>query len=497
VDGYYDGFDRSAWARRYATAELGDPLRVLVVTSRYTTFLQHSSRDLAAAFERAGLRARVLIEEHDHAVTDRAVQMTVFGDYRPDLVVVLDHHRHEAPERYPGNVPFLCWIQDELAALFAPEVGGRLGELDFTMGYGRTRCVLGCGYPAERFMACRLAVDPGKFESAAGGGEDGSLRCDVVFVSNHAETPEGLRDRILSQNSDPMLRRLMEAFYEQTRELMWSPEFNAGYDLESLLREVEAKVELRCPDGPLRDRLMGVYVRPLADRTLRHATLGWVADWAEATGRVLHLYGRGWEEHPRFGRYACGVAEHGRQLGQIARQAGINLHTGSSPGLHQRVLETAAAGGFVMVRFHPLDFSPPGYESLRRLLVERGVEEPTRIPIDELPAEWVAGRRRRDGLMGRQTPAEIEITREYLFEQDPRRVADRRYDIAELAFTGFEKITFDGPRSFAERAEYYLSHPEERAEMARRMRAAVEELFTYDALAGRIISFIRGQLNKS
>jgi hypothetical protein len=54
-------------------------------------------------------------------------------------------------------------------------------------------------------------------------------------------------------------------------------------------------------------------------------------------------------------------------MARIARNAAINLHAGSSLALHQRVLETLAAGGFVMVRFHPLDFLPAGHESLRRL----------------------------------------------------------------------------------------------------------------------------------
>ncbi|HSW44619.1 MAG TPA: glycosyltransferase [Phycisphaerae bacterium] len=497
VDGHYDKLDRAHWARRYATAGAADPLRVLLVTSRFTTFLRHSARDLAAAFERAGLGARLLIEPHDHALLDRRHVMEMFEGFRPDLVLVIDHHRAEPPERYPRNVPFVCWIQDDLPPLFEPDVGARMHELDFTMGYGRTRCVLQCGYPADRFMPSRLAVDIGKFAPAADERPDPSLRCDVVFVSNHSESPETLRDRLLEHNQDEVLQRLMEAFFEETRPLMRSPRFNAGYSAETLLSDVEAKVGLHCPDGPFRDRLMGMYVRPLVDRTIRHATLEWIADWADGAGRVLHLYGRDWERHPRFGRYARGVAEHGGHLARIARNAAINLHCGSSPSLHQRVLETLAAAGFPMARFHPLDFGPPGHESFRRYLLDRDIRGPRRVPIDELPSDYIEGRRRRDALMGRATPAFIEITREYLFEQNPRSGDDRRYELAELAFPGFERITFDSPGLFARRAGHFIAHPEERADIVRSMQASVRELFTYDALVNRLLAFLREGLSRA
>ncbi len=486
----YGPLDRAYWAKRYARAGGDDPLRILAVTCRFSTFLQHSTRDLLAAFERAGARTRLLIEPHDHALVSRKMFLDAFAEYRPDAVVLLDHHRQEMANRYPRNVPFICWIQDELTCLFEPGVGARMHEFDFTIGYGRTRAVLKCGYPPERFMPCRLAVDLEKFSPRPGDVEDPSLRCDVAYVSNHSETPEAMHARLRSGAGHPQVQALMDAFFDGTRELMRSPRFNAGYDLGGLLRQAEERSGIMVRDEALRDRLMSVYVRPLADRTLRHATLAWIADWAESTGRVVHLYGRGWENHPRFGRYARGVAEHGWHLGRIARHAGINLHMGTSLALHQRVLETVGAGGFVMVRWNPLDFEPPAYESFRRWLIEHEVCEPTRIPIDELPADWVEGRRRRDALLGRQTPDVIAITREYLLERDPRKQDERCFDFSEVAFPGFERITFDGPASFGERAEHFLSHPDEREAIAARMQARVRELFTYDALVERLLAFV-------
>jgi hypothetical protein len=239
---------------------------------------------------------------------------------------------------------------------------------------------------------------------------------------------------------------------------------------------------------------MSIFVRPLADRVLRHATLQWVANWAESAGRTLHLYGRGWEEHPRLGRYARGVAEHGEHLAEICRQAAINLHIGVNTALHQRVLEILSAGGFVMARFHPFDFFEPAYNSLNRYIDEKGIDRPRTVPLSELPGEYAEALRRRRALIGLGTPDRIEITEDMLLDKELSAVEDERYQYANKAFSGFDRVTFADASSFAERAEHFLNNPDERSKLVEGMRPAVHELFTYDALAGRIRQFLTDRL---
>ncbi len=333
-------------------------------------------------------------------------------------------------------------------------------------------------------------MQPAHFD---GGGEGEFLVAPAFAVSaqGDGETPEALHARLRAGAGHPRVQALMDAFFDGTRELMGSSRFNGGYDLNGLLRQAEERTGIVVRDSAVRDRLMSVYVRPLADRTLRHATLAWVADWADLTGRVVHLYGRGWENHPRFGRYARGVAEHGHHLGRIARHARINLHMGTSLALHQRVLETVGAGGFMLIRWNPFDFEPPAYESFRRWLVEHEVREPRRISNGELPADFVEGRLRRLEMTGRPTQDFLDVSAEYLLEQNPWDPGDRRFNCAEMAFEDLHRITFDGPASFAERAEHFLSHPDEREAVTARMRAQVRELFTYDALVPRLLAFVK------
>lgn len=490
AEAVYTHCDVASWANRYASASANHPLRVLCMTSRHTTFLQHSTRDLMAALERAGLRAELLIEQRDYTVLTGPVCMRRFAEFRPDLVVVIDHHRHEMPDRFLQNVPFLCWIQDELPKLYAVEAGRSLGPLDFTMGFGRDICVSQFGYPAERFMPCPIVVEPAKFAPEPGApAVDPQLQCDVAYIGHHAETPRALHERIRGQ-VEPPITRLIDAFYDEMMPRMQDGRFNGAYDLCGMLTEMEARARIQLNDAESRNRLLGLYVRPLADRVLRHATLDWVADWAENTGRSLRLYGLGWEDHPRLGKFARGVARHGAHLGAIVRSAAINLHFGLNLCLHQRVLETAAAGGFLLVRYHPHDFRLPAYHLLARYVRENGITRSTSVPLDRMPADYIAARQKTFELTGQAETGQVDIPASFL-----REIAappdERRRQVSQAAFPDLHRITFDSPECFAKQAAFYLEHADDRRAVVERMRQSVLDNFTYDALVSNMITFLR------
>src|SRR5690606_15900334 len=62
----------------------GQRLRVLGITSRFTTFLQHSMRDWLSAFERLGHQTLLLIEEADHQILNNIVYSRTAQDFQPD-----------------------------------------------------------------------------------------------------------------------------------------------------------------------------------------------------------------------------------------------------------------------------------------------------------------------------------------------------------------------------------------------------------------------------
>ena len=213
----------------------GLPLKVLGVTSRFTTFLQHSMRDWLAAFSRLGHRTRLFIEDHDHEICNGLGIAAACAEFQPDLVVVIDHYRSEL-SGIPPQVPTVMWVQDALPNMFRPEAGAA-GAAGLCSGVCADEDAHEYGYPAESLHAGRRRV-----RRAACSVRDGSRRrslakykCDVSFVSHASATAE----TILKAEIEPHrlagrgrgFPRMFEQFradYLQPGEFVTEPTRSAG-----------------------------------------------------------------------------------------------------------------------------------------------------------------------------------------------------------------------------------------------------------------------------
>ena len=68
----------------------------------------------------------MLIESSDHTFCSPEVILQTLLEFRPDLVVVIDHLRCELKEVFPPSLPFVTWVQDQLSHLFCTEAGESL-----------------------------------------------------------------------------------------------------------------------------------------------------------------------------------------------------------------------------------------------------------------------------------------------------------------------------------------------------------------------------------
>jgi hypothetical protein len=83
------------WRSRYKDAMSvdGAPLRVLIPTSRFTTFLSHAAGDLSRAITRAGHRARILMEPSDRERLNALAYQRQILEFDPDLIVMINRPR--------------------------------------------------------------------------------------------------------------------------------------------------------------------------------------------------------------------------------------------------------------------------------------------------------------------------------------------------------------------------------------------------------------------
>ena len=227
----------------------------------------------------------------------------------------------------------------------------------------------------------------------------------------------------------------------------------------------------------------------IADRVFRHAVLGWAADFCDAHGRTLRLYGQGWDRHQRFARYHAGVAGQGDELMAIYQASKINLQIIETGFLHSRAIDGLAAGGFFLTRrtdYDGLDREIIAARQELSLFIRRnGV---TRVEQLEQAAEPQVRRRWqlvRDEL--NQLSSEAFFTPEALL-RCVETFADTH--AACVIFPQFDRIAFTNRSSFIARAEQFLADDGARRKIAAEMRQVVLDHFSYDARWKQFLSGI-------
>jgi len=361
---YYDELGAADFAAAFA-GRADRPPRVLLLTTRFSTVLQYSTRDTAAAFERMGWQARLVIEPSSHHRVLRSGIAAALAEFKPDLVFQIDHLRHEHQGLFPPNLPFACWIQDHLPHLASPEVGRRVGEFDFVLTDAIDTYVDKFAYPALQCIPLpKLVVQA---EPAEAGDEPAD---DLVFVSNASRTADAMIEEALARHArnahtEELVKRCCRRMVETYESGGALPTY---HDVCAVLNGTLTDLGLTlAPDGF--DVLARWLTHPFNDALYRQQALRWAAEAASEHGLTLALYGKGWESHPEFRPHARGPVAYGEPLRRLTRQSRINLQIVPYLCLHQRLLDGLMAGGFFLVRTHPADLAPA---ALLRFLEDSG-----------------------------------------------------------------------------------------------------------------------------
>jgi len=351
------------WADRYARAldGTGPPLRVLIPTCRYSTYVQHAARDVALAFRDQGHEAEVLIEPDDTCTLSALAYARAAERLDPDLVILINYPRRAMGEgKTCDNVPFVCWVQDAMPHLFDDEFGVAQGPLDFVVGSVHWSMVDEFGYPLDRCLFLNVPASSSKFAGprrARGGGSNASeaLECDMLIASNHGESPDELARRFENEcvrSGAPA--GLAMSICGAMRELI--DEWREGWlacEIQDRVEPILARYGAR-GSGAV-DAIARSIARPFVNRLLRHRLATWAAELAEEHGLRLRIHGHGWERSGRFASYARGPLEHGEALRRAYASAGVTLHVSSECPQHQRLHECAMSGGLPAVMLTPGD----------------------------------------------------------------------------------------------------------------------------------------------
>jgi hypothetical protein len=231
--------------------------------------------------------------------------------------------------------------------------------------------------------------------------------------------------------------------------------------------------------------LADFFTQRVNNALFRHQTLHWLAQM----DLNLHLYGKGWENHPQLKRFARGVADNQTQLSAIYQATAINLQVTPYGSAHQRLFDGLAAGGFFLLRSVPGD------------------------RVDRLQQQlwaWCGAHRINSGaeLIHQMDHTINTLLREIaqLRSVDPFSDIEFFYAGLEEAASGdftrgastlwkeYDRVVFSTQTELEQRVKHFLTAPAERRHIADSMRQRVTECHTYTAISQKLLRFIATDL---
>jgi hypothetical protein len=437
--------------------------------------LRHSAAAAAAALGELGWEVETLCEDRDHErVTLRAAYRTLDA-FRPDIVFAIDHHRSSFPG-LPKSVPFACWIQDDLDALTSADAAASLGPTDFAIGAWMHRYIQQWGYPDEacvgmpRLTAARPPRDAG----------DRFAGIDLCYVSGYSGEPRSVRDELLAGLDDHASNSAVGPVCDRLLDL-----YRAGgtvtlpREIAEMLANASGDPGLAAPGEPWLSSTAELIQHRLNNTLYRQQGLAWAADFADEMGLTLAVFGKGWDRHPRFARYARGVVPYGEALATLTANAAITLRLEPyPPTAHQRLLDALASGGFVLSRSY--GFWHEAEHAFVGMFLEHLAGRATTVAEAEplLPGDSLAGFRgcceTLRGAFG--LASDDEVVARYAYRHRNRLLDDYRHSPLPPAY--FETV-FSDKESFRAIADRFLSDPGGRARLRDLQSGFVRERYGY------------------
>lgn len=516
----YQTRDQAYWAVRFARArERGsaEPPRVLIPTTRFSTFIKHSSRDIAAAFASLGARAEVLVEHSDDSWLSALAFARAMERFDPDLVLLINYTRAQAGSWVPPGVPFVCWVQDAMPHLFDAVSGAAQGPMDFITGHLHSDLFSRFGYPRERAIYTPVLVSEQTFHDGPVSDELARVHtCEVAYVSHQSETPEAISDRLARAWTGPLAGELAAATGQLLTPLRRLMDGGLGPEvfrsIEPMCAELLSAALGRAVPAEALARLRFNVAHPIAERLLRHQMLAWAEELCQERGWRFHLYGRGWEQHPTLAHRARGAIAHDEALRATYRHARVSLHGALGMLQHQRVMECALSGGLTLVRIKRDDADHLSWWAQETIAAEPGARfEPmpagyhaeydggelkvVRI-ADHVPAMLAAAQRGRLGL-----DAECGAPPGCLIIQAQQRAhpwhlrGGRPWPQADAWLVGdLADVGFWSRETFRAAAERAITDGDARAALAAQQRRAVLAHSTYAGFVGELLEFLAARL---
>jgi len=340
----------------------GQPLRILLLTSKFTTYLQYSTRDMAKGFRQLGHETFIEIEDEDSGLGIRKdVNMENLINFRPDIIFSIDHLRHSNPW-IPKSIPFVSWIQDlmpHLIGLTDPELVSRYDHIfSFSQHWIDHFFKKHPVFKNKKIHLLPITSDHKIYHPLP----LSKKRYDVSYVA-HLPDPDHTLLPFLGGNTPPdinpekgpaFLTQLALDLDEISMEHLFSIQNDRGTK-EKLATQICEKLNIPFDQAYL--QLMENHDQNNAkSRFLFHIfyllKTKPIKTLIENNIQV-RVFGNHWEKIPLFENIAMGKVENGTELNKVFNESRINLNISPETTYHMKAPEVMAGNNFMLTRLIP------------------------------------------------------------------------------------------------------------------------------------------------
>jgi len=345
VNSYYDAVN---WKSIYSDKR-DRPLRVMIYTSRFSTYLQYSARDMADGFKDNECETLISIEKDDISRLNLRAYLRNMNEFKPDLMICIDYQRKD---HCPKSIPFITWLQDDLPFIFNEDVASNLDNRNYilTIYKGLKTKFANLGCPEDKINIQIIPANTTIYKP---------INCnkdiDIVYIQHGGTPPEVEYQKLRARWDDMLSKAIIDKCYDKIRKAFFQGKYLYYDDYEKLLRNVENELSMEIRHQGIRDKIIYDLRFYIGNRFLRQIPLEMIS---KMDGIKMELYGNDWETHPRLSKHGKGVAQNGAELNEIYNKAKIALHLQHDATLNQRVTEGMASETFYIVQYLEKDLQP-------------------------------------------------------------------------------------------------------------------------------------------
>lgn len=348
----------------YYTDELVDDhiksrnIKILFITSRYTTILQYHTRDFERAAKELGYETELLIEKDNNLLINDNIIYRTIDEFRPDIVFEIDHFRYEsiAFDRL-SSIVFVTWIQDPMQHILDPDTAHKIGERDYILNHLiNLKDLMDVNYPRNKMIDAPIPASKykyHKYELSEVDVKDIERYSSDICIVCHASDVDGYIQEYVTSYGEGIQEYVRKLLYAYINDIdsgmgfLYSQNDFRDY-VESYMGE--NNIDIYPSKEVFVQKISQDMYMWLNQRVYRQKM---VDALLEAGLTNIKLWGKGWSDNPNYAPYAMGVAENGKELSLIYQCSKIVLGNNIMTTAAARAWETMLSGGFYMSNYIP------------------------------------------------------------------------------------------------------------------------------------------------